>query len=139
MKKSIYTLLVLLFVVSCQKTVDLDNDKEEFINDLISNMTLAEKAGQMNQYNGFWDATGPMPEGDYQKKRYNELKNGQVGSMLNVIGVDEIRALQKIAVEETRLGIPSKKRETHLSIYWIKQEKRMNLIKKLQYLTLLLN
>jgi beta-glucosidase len=106
MKKSIYTLLVLLFVVSCQKTVDLDNDKEEFINDLISNMTLAEKAGQMNQYNGFWDATGPMPEGDYQKKRYNELKNGQVGSMLNVIGVDEIRALQKIAVEETRLGIP---------------------------------
>ena len=106
MKKSIYTLLVLLFVLSCQKTVDLDNDKEEFINDLISNMTLAEKAGQMNQYNGFWDATGPMPEGDYQKKRYNELKNGQVGSMLNVIGVDEIRALQKIAVEETRLGIP---------------------------------
>jgi len=106
MKNSIYTLLVLLFVVSCQKTVDLDNDKEEFINDLISKMTLAEKAGQMNQYNGFWDATGPMPEGDYQKKRYNELKNGQVGSMLNVIGVDEIRALQKIAVEETRLGIP---------------------------------
>ncbi|MFL2620296.1 MAG: lipoprotein [Flavobacteriaceae bacterium] len=89
MKKSIYTLLVLLFVASCQKTVDLDNDKEEFINDLISKMTLAEKAGQMNQYNGFWDATGPMPEGDYQKKRYNELKNGQVGSMLNVIGVDE--------------------------------------------------
>ena len=36
-------------------------------------MTLAEKAGQMNQYNGFWDATGPMPEGDYQKKRYNQL------------------------------------------------------------------
>ena len=60
----------------------------------------------MNQYNGFWDATGPMPEGDYQKKRYNELMNGQVGSMLNVIGVDEIYALQKIAVEETRLGIP---------------------------------
>ena len=69
-------------------------------------MTIEEKAGQMNQYNGFWDATGQMPEGDYQKKRYNELKNGLVGSMLNVIGVKEIRALQKIAVEETRLGIP---------------------------------
>ena len=38
-------------------------------------MTLSEKAGQMNQYNGFWDATGPMPKGDYQTKRYNELKN----------------------------------------------------------------
>ena len=104
MKKLIYSLFVLFFITSCQNS-NL-TEKEKFIEDLISQMTLAEKAGQMNQYNGFWDATGPMPEGDYQKKRYNELKNGQVGSMLNVIGVDEIRALQKIAVEETRLGIP---------------------------------
>ena len=104
MKKIIYFLFVILFITSCQNS-NL-NEKEQFIEDLISKMTLAEKAGQMNQYNGFWDATGPMLEGDYQKKRYNELKNGQVGSMLNVIGVDEIRALQKIAVEETRLGIP---------------------------------
>ncbi len=104
MKKLIYSLFVLFFITSCQNS-NL-TEKEKFIEDLISQMTLAEKAGQMNQYNGFWDATGPMPEGDYQKKRYNELKNGQVGSMLNVIGVEEIRALQKIAVEETRLGIP---------------------------------
>jgi len=104
MKKFIYSLFVLFFIVSCQNS-DV-SEKEKFIEDLISKMTLEEKAGQMNQYNGFWDATGPMPEGDYQKKRYNELMNGQVGSMLNVIGVDEIYALQKIAVEETRLGIP---------------------------------
>ena len=104
MKKLFYSLFVLFFITSCQNS-NL-TEKEKFIEDLISQMTLAEKAGQMNQYNGFWDATGPMPEGDYQKKRYNELKNGQVGSMLNVIGVEEIRALQKIAVEETRLGIP---------------------------------
>ena len=106
MRKIIYTLTTLLFIVSCQNSNSHDSEKEKFINDLISKMTLEEKAGQMNQYNGFWDATGPMPEGDYQKKRYNELTNGQVGSMLNVIGVDEIYALQKIAVEETRLGIP---------------------------------
>ena len=43
-------------------------EKEKFIDDLMSKMTLEEKAGQMNQYNGFWDATGPMPEGDYQKR-----------------------------------------------------------------------
>ena len=104
MKKLIYSLFVLFFITSCQNS-NL-TEKEKFIEDLISQMTLAEKAGQMNQYNGFWDATGPMPKGDYQKKRYNELKNGQVGSMLNVIGVEEIKALQKIAVEETRLGIP---------------------------------
>ena len=46
------------------------------VDSLLNIMTLDEKIGQMNQYNGFWDATGPMPEGDYQKKRYNELKNG---------------------------------------------------------------
>ena len=93
-------------LASCSNVNSEENKKEKFIDSLLSKMTLEEKAGQMNQYNGFWDATGPMPEGDYQKKRYNELKNGQVGSMLNVIGVDQIRALQKIAVEETRLGIP---------------------------------
>ena len=106
MKKFIYILSALLLVVSFQNPSNVLSEKEKFIENLLSKMTLSEKAGQMNQYNGFWDATGPMPEGDYQKKRYNELKNGQVGSMLNVIGVEEIRALQKIAVEETRLGIP---------------------------------
>ncbi len=106
MKKIFYLLLASLIISACTNANSIDNKKEKFIDNLISKMTLEEKVGQMNQYNGFWDATGPMPEGDYQKKRYEELKNGQVGSMLNVIGVDQIRALQKIAVEETRLGIP---------------------------------
>ena len=106
MKKFIYILSALLLVVSFQNPSNVLSEKEKFIENLLSKMTLSEKAGQMNQYNGFWDATGPMPKGDYQTKRYNELTNGQVGSMLNVIGVDEIRALQRIAVEETRLGIP---------------------------------
>ena len=106
MKNLFYTFLSFLFFISFQNYNQKDLKKEKFISDLISKMTIEEKAGQMNQYNGFWDATGQMPEGDYQKKRYNELKNGLVGSMLNVIGVKEIRALQKIAVEETRLGIP---------------------------------
>ena len=106
MKKFIYILSALFLVVSFQNPSNVFSEKEKFIENLLSKMTLSEKAGQMNQYNGFWDATGPMPKGDYQTKRYNELKNGQVGSMLNVIGVDEIRALQRIAVEETRLGIP---------------------------------
>ena len=106
MKNLFYTFLSFLFFISFQNPNLKDLKKEKFISDLISKMTIEEKAGQMNQYNGFWDATGQMPEGDYQKKRYNELKNGLVGSMLNVIGVKEIQALQKIAVEETRLGIP---------------------------------
>ncbi|MFL2643669.1 MAG: beta-glucosidase BglX [Flavobacteriales bacterium] len=102
MRKLITLLLITVLIVSCVN----NSEKETFINDLLSQMTLDEKIGQMNQYNGFWDATGPMPEGEYQKARYRDLKNGLVGSMLNVTGVDNVRALQKIAVEETRLGIP---------------------------------
>jgi beta-glucosidase len=69
-------------------------------------MTLEEKVGQMNQYNGFWEVTGPVPkEGDAAIK-YEQLRKGLVGSMLNVNGVENVRAVQKIAVEETRLGIP---------------------------------
>jgi beta-glucosidase len=69
-------------------------------------MTIDEKIGQMNQYNGFWDVTGPAPKNGDAKFKFNNLKKGLVGSMLNVRGVEEITALQKIAVEETRLGIP---------------------------------
>ncbi len=102
MRKLITLLLSTLLIVSCVNK----SEKEIFINDLLSQMTLDEKIGQMNQYNGFWDATGPMPEGEYQKNRYTHLKNGLVGSMLNVTGVNKVKALQKIAVEDTRLGIP---------------------------------
>lgn len=69
-------------------------------------MTLEEKVGQMNQYNGFWEVTGPAPKDGDAAKKYEHLRKGWVGSMLNVKGVKDVRALQKIAVEQTRLGIP---------------------------------
>nr|WP_233783456.1 beta-glucosidase BglX [Flavivirga eckloniae] len=76
------------------------------VDSLIKIMTLREKIGQMNQYNGFWDVTGPVPnEGDAEEK-YEHLKNGLVGSMLSVRGTKAVKAVQKIAVEESRLGIP---------------------------------
>ena len=86
-----------------KSNIDIINQK---VDSLLNIMTLDEKIGQMNQYNGFWDATGPSPENGDAKYKYNNLKKGLVGSMLNVRGVREITALQKIAVEETRLGIP---------------------------------
>jgi len=76
------------------------------VNELLGKMTLEEKIGQMNQYNGFWDVTGPIPDGGDAANKYEHLRKGWVGSMLNVRGVKEVRAVQKIAVEETRLGIP---------------------------------
>ncbi|SEF46755.1 beta-glucosidase [Algoriphagus boritolerans DSM 17298 = JCM 18970] len=76
------------------------------VDSLISLMTLEEKIGQMNQYNGFWDVTGPAPAEGNASQKYENLRKGFVGSMLNITGVEEVRKVQKIAVEETRLGIP---------------------------------
>lgn len=76
------------------------------VTSLLKKMTLEEKVGQLNQYNGFWDVTGPSPKEGQAAKKYENLKKGLVGSMLNVKGVKEVRTLQKIAVEQTRLGIP---------------------------------
>lgn len=76
------------------------------VDSLLSLMTLEEKVGQMNQYNGFWNVTGPAPKDGSAAKKYEHLKKGWVGSMLNVKGVKDVKALQKIAVEQTRLGIP---------------------------------
>lgn len=81
-------------------------DTELKVKTLLARMTLAEKAGQMTQYNGFWNVTGPVPKDGNAKQKYDQLKAGLVGSMLNVRGVDDVRKLQEIAVKETRLGIP---------------------------------
>ena len=104
--------LTTLFALSCKtsKTIVLSNNKsnplDSKVDSILSLMTLEEKVGQLNQYNGFWDITGPTPKDGQAAKKYADLKNGLVGSMLNVKGVKDVRAIQKIAVEETRLGIP---------------------------------
>lgn len=104
MMKQLWILVMLMawpFFVGAQNIT-----MEEKIWSLINQMTLAEKAGQMNQYNGFYEATGPAPTGGSAKQKYEDLRNGHVGSMLNVRGVDEVREIQKLVVENSRLGIP---------------------------------
>ena len=76
------------------------------IDSLLALMTLEEKVGQMNLYNGFWDVTGPVPKEVSSNLKYEHLKKGYVGAMLNVRGVKHVREIQRIAVEESRLGIP---------------------------------
>ena len=102
----------LVSVLSCttSKPIVSSNYKSNSIDvkvdSILKLMTLEEKVGQLNQYNGFWDITGPTPKDGQAAKKYADLKNGLVGSMLNVKGVKDVRAIQKIAVEQTRLGIP---------------------------------
>ncbi|WDF57607.1 beta-glucosidase BglX [Flavobacterium sp. KACC 22758] len=112
MKKQIKNYAFLLLAVSMngyaqtKKHMDTKKPIEDRISLLMKEMTLEEKVGQMNQYNGSWDVTGPKPESGSNEEKYNNIKKGWVGSMLTVRGVKEVRAVQKIAVEETRLGIP---------------------------------
>ena len=89
-----------------EKKINTKQEIERKVDSLLQLMTIEEKVGQMNQYNGFWDVTGPVPEGGSAEKKYEHLRKGWVGSMLSVRGVKEVRAVQKIVVEESRLGIP---------------------------------
>ena len=110
MKKYCIILIVILTLNGCQTNTNNIKSKIDIINtkvdSLLNIMTLDEKIGQMNQYNGFWDVTGPSPKNGDAKYKYDNLKKGLVGSMLNMRGVKDITAVQKIAVDETRLGIP---------------------------------
>jgi beta-glucosidase len=73
----------------------LTNDSTEHrINDLIQKMTLEEKVGQLVQYSSANDQTGGL------------VQQGKIGSLFNVLGAANTNALQKIAVEKSRLKIP---------------------------------
>ena len=99
--------LILIFVSFISTGQQTSNTAiETKVENLLKKMTLKEKIGQMNQYNGFWNVTGPVPKGGDAKAKYDHLAQGYVGSMLNVRGVKEVREVQKIAVEKSRLGIP---------------------------------
>lgn len=110
MKKYCIILIVILTLNGCQTNTSNTTSRVDIINkkvdSLLNIMTLDEKIGQMNQYNGFWDVTGPSPKKGDAKYKYDNLRKGLVGSMLNMRGVKDITAVQKIVVEESRLGIP---------------------------------
>ena len=104
-KKLFFLILIFVsFISTGQQTSNAAIETK--VENLLKKMTLKEKIGQMNQYNGFWNVTGPVPKGGDAKAKYDHLAQGYVGSMLNVRGVKEVREVQKIAVEKSRLGIP---------------------------------
>ncbi len=78
----------------------------EKVEALLRRMTLEEKVGQLNQYSSTFDLTGPAPTDTGGRTRYRNISAGRVGSMLNVTGVDATCRAQRLAVENSRLGIP---------------------------------
>ena len=75
---------------------------DRFIDDLMGRMTLQEKIGQLNLPVTGDIITGSAVSGDVVSK----IKAGQVGGLFNMKGVQSIRALQEVAVKQSRLGIP---------------------------------
>lgn len=104
MKNKYISFLSILMLVVFQITGVQAQKKsiDQKVNDLLKKMTLEEKIGQLNQYNDDGDATGPVT---VDSDKSNQIRNGQVGSLLNVKGTKRTKDWQKIAME-SRLKIP---------------------------------
>lgn len=102
--KRIYPLLVLLFTTiwSMGQSKALTDDQESYLDSLLQEMTLTEKIGQLTLFTSDWDVTGPTLRDNYQE----DIQAGRVGAIFNAHTAAYNRRLQKMAVEETRLGIP---------------------------------
>ncbi len=108
-KKSLHIFILLLTCLTAfgqnSKIPSSVENVEAKVDSVLSLMTLEEKVGQLVQYNGSWDLTGPASELDSKQKETN-LKKGRVGSMLNVLSVDATREAQKLIMENSRMKIP---------------------------------
>ena len=77
-------------------------EMDKFITELMGKMTLHEKIGQLNLPVTGNIVTGQAKSSDVAGK----IRNGEVGGLFNLKGVKNIREVQKLAVENSRLGIP---------------------------------
>ena len=110
MRRYLYILPILLFSffsVQGKDNIRVSFDelsgksKKEFIDGLLSRMTIEEKIGQLN-LPGYGNV-----EPDAKKSQIAErIRGGEVGGIFNINGVKSIRALQEVAVKESRMGIP---------------------------------
>jgi beta-glucosidase len=82
----------------------VDHNKQK-VDSLLQEMTIQEKVGQMVQYSGGWDLTGPASSKNNKFKK-EQIKKGMVGSMLNVTSVEQVKKAQQLAIENSRLKIP---------------------------------
>ena len=96
---SVFSFVLLSVFANAQSAPSYMN---KFIDNLMSKMTLEEKLGQLNLPSVGDITTGQASNSDIGKK----IKEGKVGGVFNVKGLDKIKSIQKVAVEESRLKIP---------------------------------
>lgn len=93
---SLVCIAVLSVILSVLCSCTPQSEEDRFIDDLLSRMTLEEKIGQMNQLDPSWDS----------EVKEQLIREGKVGSVFNIVGAEQVNRLQRMAVEQTRLGIP---------------------------------
>ena len=99
---SILAAVVLLAAGCRQPAGQRDVEMDKFVNTLMAQMTLEEKLGQLNLPVAGTIVTGQARESNVAE----DIRQGRVGGLFNVKGVEQIREIQRIAVEDSRLGIP---------------------------------
>ena len=102
MRKTAFSLFFILFPLMSPFSFSQQETIDQKVDVLLRQMTLEEKIGQLTQYSGDSSATGPITINPNKQK---EIKNGQVGSMLNVLGTGYTRQYQELAMQ-SRLKIP---------------------------------
>ena len=109
MRKYLFLLAVMPLVmsafVSCgspDTSRTLSKDIQRKIDSLLNVMTLEEKVGQMVLFTSDWDVTGPTMKSDY----LDDIRTGKCGNIFNAHTTGFVKEIQRVAVEESRLGIP---------------------------------
>lgn len=102
-QRTIWTLSVAA-VCAAPLTADASSDEkmDRYIDKLMAKMTLHEKIGQLNLCGAGDVYTGPVVRSNIAER----IRKGEVGGILSLKGVSYIRDIQKVAVKESRLGIP---------------------------------
>lgn len=107
MNGRVFSLFIVIFIIlmaGCSRKNEVPEDQKmnTFISELLNKMTLEEKIGQLNLLPGGDLVTGEGSASDIA----NKIRDGKVGAFLNYKSGSRVRDVQKIAVEESRLGIP---------------------------------
>lgn len=101
-KKIFFTLTLMAMTLVASAADKPKTDMKTFIDNLMAKMTLREKIGQLNL-----PVTGDIVTGQAKSSNVAEqIRQGQVGGLFNLKGAERIREVQKVAVEQSRLGIP---------------------------------
>ena len=95
MRKTLWMIGISLLLCGCSG-VQTGSSEDRFVDSLLAEMTLDEKIGQLNQLDPTYDT----------ERKEQLIRDGMVGSILNGVGSEEVNRLQRMAVEESRLGIP---------------------------------